>query len=343
MERTQNDSERFVDKRPLRNYWYVVALADDLGLNPISVKLLSEDFVIWRDSDGGLIAAKEKCPHRQAPLSHGNLEKGCLVCPYHGWTFGKSGKCINIPSSADGVPIPSRSHLETFDVIEKYGLIWLCIGEPINPLFDLREESDPSFRRINTEVQKWEVAATRMVDNFLDITHFPYVHSGTFGAGQETKVPNITLEFLDDDFFGYRYEVLAANPKEAKSTSGSDEEVVERSMTSGFNLPLTVKSTITYKSGLEHVILLLSTPIDETSSYFTFVIWRNDDFSIPAEEVISFDRAIGEEDRVMLEKLNGVMPLDKTALVNVQSDKATVEWRRQLFNLINSELNSIQA
>ena len=51
--------------------------------------------------------------------------------------------------------------------------------------------------------------------------------------------------------------------------------------------------------------------------------------------MISFDRAIGEEDRVMLEKLSGVMPLDRSALVNVQSDKATVEWRRQLSELIN--------
>ena len=336
MARALNDLERFVEKPPMKNYWYAVALSDDVDLNPIAVKLLDEEFVIWRESDGGLIAAESKCPHRQAPLSHGSIEKGCLVCPYHGWTFGESGKCIDIPSSSDGVPVPARAHLEIFEVIEKYGLIWLCIGKPVNPLFDLKEEHDPSFRRINTEVQKWEVAATRMVDNFLDITHFPYVHSGTFGAGQETKVPNITLEYLDDDFFGYRYDVLAANPEEAKTTSGSDEETVERSMTSGFNLPLTVRSTITYRSGLEHVILLLSTPIDETSSYFTFVIWRNDDFSVPAEEVISFDRAIGEEDRVMLEKLKGAMPLEKTALVNVQSDKATVEWRRQLLELISS-------
>jgi len=335
MEKILNNTEGFVNKQSLKNYWYVVALADDVDSNPISVKLLNEDFVIWRESNGGLTAAEERCPHRQAPLSHGHLENGCLVCPYHGWTFSESGKCINIPSAADGVPIPPRAHLNTVEVIEKYGLIWLCSGKPLNPLFELEEESDPSFRRINTEVQKWNVAATRMVDNFLDITHFPYVHAGTFGAGQDTKVPNITLEDLDDDFFGYRYEILAANPEEAKNTSGSNEESVERSMTSGFNLPLTVRSTITYKSGLEHIILLLSTPIDDVSSYFTFVIWRNDDFTVPAEEVISFDRAIGEEDRVMLEKLDGVMPLDKTALVNVQSDKASVEWRRQLLKLIN--------
>ncbi len=335
MERKLNYTDGFVDKPVLRNYWYAVALCDEVESNPISVKLLNEDFVIWRESNGGLIAAPERCPHRQAPLSHGHLENGCLVCPYHGWTFSEFGKCVNIPSAADGVPIPSKAHLDTAEVIEKYGLIWLCPGKPLKPLFELEEELDPSFRRINTEVQKWEVAATRMVDNFLDITHFPYVHAGTFGAGQETKVPNITLEYLDGDFFGYRYDILAANPEEAKSTSGSNEESVERSMSSGFNLPLTVRSTIAYKSGLEHIILLLSTPIDETSSYFTFVIWRNDDFTVPADEVISFDRAIGEEDRVMLEKLSGVMPLDRTALVNVQSDKATVEWRRQLSELIN--------
>ncbi|MDG2351839.1 MAG: aromatic ring-hydroxylating dioxygenase subunit alpha [Acidimicrobiales bacterium] len=335
MERKLNYTDGFVDKPVLRNYWYAVALCDEVESNPISVKLLNEDFVIWRESNGGLIAAPERCPHRQAPLSHGHLENGCLVCPYHGWTFSEFGKCVNIPSAADGVPIPSKAHLDTAEVIEKYGLIWLCPGKPLKPLFELEEELDPSFRRINTEVQKWEVAATRMVDNFLDITHFPYVHAGTFGAGQETKVPNITLEYLDEDFFGYRYDILAANPEEAKSTSGSNEESVERSMSSGFNLPLTVRSTIAYKSGLEHIILLLSTPIDETSSYFTFVIWRNDDFTVPADEVISFDRAIGEEDRVMLEKLSGVMPLDRTALVNVQSDKATVEWRRQLSKLIN--------
>jgi len=335
MERKLNYTDGFVDKPVLRNCWYAVALCDEVESNPISVKLLNEDFVIWRELNGGLIAAPERCPHRQAPLSHGHLENGCLVCPYHGWTFSEFGKCVNIPSAADGVPIPSRAHLDTAEVIEKYGLIWLCPGKPLKPLFELEEELDPSFRRINTEVQKWEVAATRMVDNFLDITHFPYVHAGTFGAGQETKVPNITLEYLDEDFFGYRYDILAANPEEAKSTSGSNEESVERSMSSGFNLPLTVRSTIAYKSGLEHIILLLSTPIDETSSYFTFVIWRNDDFTVPADEVISFDRAIGEEDRVMLEKLSGVMPLDRTALVNVQSDKATVEWRRQLSKLIN--------
>ena len=84
-------------------------------------------------------------------------------------------------------------------------------------------------------------------------------------------------------------------------------------MSSGFNLPFTVRSTIRYDSGLEHILLLLSTPIDDVTSYFTFVVWRNDDFSISAEEIIRFDLAIGAEDKRMLEQLDGVLPLDQTS------------------------------
>ena len=79
-------------------------------------------------------------------------------------------------------------------------------------------------------------------------------------------------------------------------------------MSSGFNLPFTVRSTVAYETGLEHIIFMLSTPIDDVTSYFTFVIWRNDDFSVSAEEVIQFDRAIGAEDKRMLERIPGVLP-----------------------------------
>ena len=80
-------------------------------------------------------------------------------------------------------------------------------------------------------------------------------------------------------------------------------------MSSGFTLPFSVRSTIDYETGLEHILLLLSTPIDDVNCYFTFVVWRNDDFSVSAEEVIAFDRAIGEEDKRMLERVPGVLPL----------------------------------
>ncbi len=105
-------------------------------------------------------------------------------------------------------------------------------------------------------------------------------------------------------------------------------------MTTGFHLPFTVRSTIHYETGLDHILLLLSTPVDDLTSLFTFVVWRNDDFTVPADEVLRFDKAIGAEDRRMLERVPGVLPLDATALVSVQADKASVEWRRQLVGLL---------
>ena len=82
------------------------------------------------------------------------------------------------------------------------------------------------------------------------------------------------------------------------------------------------------------MILLLSAPIDDVTTYFTFVVWRNDDFAVPAEEVIRFDLAIGAEDKRMLEIVPGLLPLDRTSLVNVQADRCSVEWRRRLIALL---------
>ena len=55
-----------------------------------------------------------------------------------------------------------------------------------------------------------------MVDNFMDISHFPWVHTGTFGAGQSPLVPHLELDALDDDWFGYAYEVDANNPEASR-------------------------------------------------------------------------------------------------------------------------------
>ncbi|MEO7398893.1 MAG: aromatic ring-hydroxylating dioxygenase subunit alpha [Ilumatobacteraceae bacterium] len=320
----------------IRNSWHAVAASADVDRSPIAVTLLGTKVVLYRAANGEVVVAADRCPHREAPLSLGVVESGCLTCPYHGWTFGDGGHCVRIPSSPPGVPAPPRAHLATFHVSEKFGLVWICLGQPRGPLFDIAEESDPTFRRINTPVEMWKTSATRMTDNFCDITHFPYVHLATFGGAQDPLVPKVELAPLDDHFYGYRYEILAGNSGDAALSSGQSTSVVERAMTTGFNLPFTVRSTIRYASGLAHIILLLSTPVDDETSLFTFVIWRNDDFSVPAAEVIRFDLAIGAEDKRMLELLDGVLPLDQTSLVNVQADKCSVEWRRRLVEMMSS-------
>lgn len=319
----------FVHEPRLRQAWHPVAEVADVGETPHAVTLLGESLVMWRDPEGALVVSHDRCPHREAPLSAGTVTAGTLVCPYHGWTFGAGGRCVEVPSSGPGAAVPPAAHLTCIEADERYGLVWVCLDEPDGELPVIAHDDDATFRRINSGIQIWNTAATRMVDNFMDISHFPWVHTGTFGAGQNPVVPKLDLGPLDDGWFGYSYEVDANNPSEAIATTGVTNAVVHRHMSTGFHLPLTVRSTIRYADGLEHILLLCSTPLDDQRSYFTFVVWRNDDFSVDPEEVISFDRAIGEEDRIMLERVAGTLPLGRTELVNVQSDKASVEWRRQ--------------
>ena len=105
-------------------------------------------------------------------------------------------------------------------------------------------------------------------------------------------------------------------------------------MSTGFHLPFTVRSTIKRENGPEHIILLLTTPIDDITAYFTFVIWRNDDFSISSEDTVLFDRMIGAEDKIMLEKIPGVLPFEHGALANTQSDKPSTAWRMKFIELL---------
>lgn len=311
--------------------WYAVARSVEVTQGAaLAVRLLERDLVLWRGPDGAAVAAPDRCPHREAPLSAGTVDDGCLSCAYHGWTFAAGGRCVRVPSNQASVPPPPRAHLATHHCVERHGLVWVCVGEPSGDVPCIDQEADPSFRRINTPVEPWRTSATRMVDNFLDISHFPYVHTGTFGRAQDTLVPKIEITELDGGWVGYRYDVLANNADAGALASGQAAGVVERSMTTGFQLPFHVRSTIRYDTGLEHVLLLLSAPVDDTTSLFTFVVWRNDDFSVSAEEVIRFDLAIGAEDKRMLQLVPGLLPLDQTTLVSVQADRCSVEWRRRL-------------
>jgi phenylpropionate dioxygenase-like ring-hydroxylating dioxygenase large terminal subunit len=326
----------FSDNPALRNHWHAVATDVEVTNGVIGRQLLGQKLVLYKDASGEVNAAPDRCPHREAPLSAGEVKDGSLVCCYHGWSFGEGGKCVSIPSADPTFPIPKNAHLACFKCEVRYGLVWVCLGEPAGEIPDIPQESDIKFRRINNPVDHWKVSATRMTDNFLDIAHFPWVHTGTFGNSQRTTVEKIDLKELSSGFYGYEYDVVAENPPSAELASGQSGNNVGRTMTTGFCLPFSVLSTIKYDTGLEHIILLVTTPIDDVNAYFTFVIWRNDDFRVSSEDTVHFDRSIGEEDRIMLEKIPGVLPLAHGALANSQSDKPSSAWRMQFVKLLEN-------
>jgi nitrite reductase/ring-hydroxylating ferredoxin subunit len=120
----------------MRLYWQPVALTEELaGPRPVvTVKLLGEDLVLFRNADGSLGLIQRRCPHRGADLSLGRLEDGGLRCYFHGWLFEGGGTCLETPAEPEGSLLPSKVRLTAYPVQERNGIVWgyLGPGEPPN-------------------------------------------------------------------------------------------------------------------------------------------------------------------------------------------------------------------
>ena len=105
-----------------RTHWHPVAACDDIAQQPRAARLLGEDLVLWRDAQGAVHAWPDRCPHRGAKLSLGRLEAGRLECPYHGWQFDASGRCVHVPALPSFAP-PATHRVATFETREAQGLV----------------------------------------------------------------------------------------------------------------------------------------------------------------------------------------------------------------------------
>ena len=93
----------------LRRYWYPIAFQRDLDEWPIKkVRLLGEDFALWKTPEGGYGIIQERCPHRHASLVNGVIEEDGIRCGYHGWKFDCAGACVDQPAEPDASKFKDR-------------------------------------------------------------------------------------------------------------------------------------------------------------------------------------------------------------------------------------------
>jgi phenylpropionate dioxygenase-like ring-hydroxylating dioxygenase large terminal subunit len=120
--------------RLLRRHWQPVALTEELaGDRPVkAVRVLGQDFVLFRDEAGGLGLLDRHCPHRGADLSYGRLEDGGLRCLFHGWLFDTSGACLETPGEPPESQMCQHVRQRAYPVCERSGIIfaYLGAGEP---------------------------------------------------------------------------------------------------------------------------------------------------------------------------------------------------------------------
>ncbi len=114
--------------------WYPILFSVDLPSDrPYSFSIYGEPMVLFRDQEGELICLRDRCPHRLAKLSDGQVIDGRLECLYHGWQFGKNGNCLHIPHLLAGANIPERAKVQAFPVSEQQGIVWVWADDKILP------------------------------------------------------------------------------------------------------------------------------------------------------------------------------------------------------------------
>ncbi|AQS50497.1 ring-hydroxylating oxygenase subunit alpha [Paenalcaligenes hominis] len=121
----------------LRQYWQPIALSDEIaGVHQVkAIRVLGQDFVLFKQEDGRLGLLDKHCPHRGADLSYGRIEDGGIRCPFHGWLFDAKGNCLETPAEPEGSQLCTRIKQGAYPVVEKSGIVFGYFGEGDAPAF----------------------------------------------------------------------------------------------------------------------------------------------------------------------------------------------------------------
>ncbi len=228
----------------LRRCWHPVALAADIADAPVAVRVLGEDWVLARLGER-VAAFPDRCPHRLAPLSAGRVEGDRIRCGYHGWCFGADGACLEIPAVGSAGRAPGRARLEgPAGLIERDGIVFIALEDPVTTVHEVPEVSDPRFRHGYLGPIRASVGAGLMADNLLDLSHFPFVHAATIGTDDE-----VTFD-MEIEREGHRMivrsEHLFPNREDPGVATGERPLLQRRRLTYTYETPFSVCLRIDY-------------------------------------------------------------------------------------------------
>jgi phenylpropionate dioxygenase-like ring-hydroxylating dioxygenase large terminal subunit len=306
---------------PLKPYWYPLALSTDVADKPVAATLLGERVAIYRAA-GKVRAVRDLCIHRGTPLSLGWIDGDTLVCAYHGWGYAPDGACVRIPSLPPGRSVPPKARLQSFDADERYGLVWVALEKPREPIPEWPEAERPDYRTIWTQYH-WKANAARALENVMDFAHFPWVHPGVLGDRTKPIYPEIEVR-TDGNLIRYVVDDEATNAIRSYTVS----------------LPLTLHMHVARRTpgaGQENVtsLFFMARPIAERETQFYFGLARNFGLDQPDQVWADRNTAVTEQDRVIVEAQRPeLLPLDLSDELHLRgTDAAAVEYRRALKRL----------
>jgi vanillate O-demethylase monooxygenase subunit len=311
---------------PLIDYWHPVALSSEINEKPVAVRLLDTHVVVWR-SGSQILAFNDLCIHRGTRLSLGWIENGDLICPYHGWCYGQSGAVTKIPAIPPDRPIPAKAKTLKYHCVEKYGLVFVCLGEPRSPIYEVPEFEQPGFAVHFLGPTYWKTGAARSLENFMDEAHLPWAHPGSLG--NRDNVPFIPAREVKERDGAFYFECSS------EVRSRTTNEVTTNRLTYDVVLPFTIYHENIYPTGERVIDLFFVSPISDRESKRYMIVARNFALDQSPQKLIAFSNAVWEEDRVLIESQRPEqLPVDWDAELHVRGpDGPSMVYRKKLTDM----------
>lgn len=248
------------------------------------------------------------------------------------FTIGADGAPVAWLSQGEAegasVAVPAQAQAQVLPTIERYGFIWTCLGNPPADLFLIPQYAEPDRKNMTCGSIGVAVSAPRAIENFLDMGHFPYVHTGFLGAEPHTEVKEYDVEISYE-----RDEILATRcrffqPRAAASaTEGQEVEYVYR-VPHPFCSVL-YKSCPADESRMDVIAIFCQPMGEERIRAHLLQSMIDEDNTITAMR--RFQQTIFGQDKPILEnQYPKKLPLDPRAETPIRADKSAIAYRRWL-------------
>jgi 5,5'-dehydrodivanillate O-demethylase oxygenase subunit len=212
----------------LRRYWHPIAAVNEMRERWTKrVRIMGEDLVLFRDRSGTFGLIGEACPHRRASLAYGIPQADGIRCPYHGWKFDGSGRCLDQPNEPEGSTFKDKVSLAGYPVQELAGLLFAYLGPAPAPLMLKLDGflASPAIRLIGKAVIpcNW----LQIMENSADPIHSEWLH-GHFqnfveeGTGRRTISARRHLKIAFDEV---PYGIIKRRLKEGQSEDCDDWQI----------------------------------------------------------------------------------------------------------------------
>jgi len=315
------------------NFWYPAELADTLKSDPVKCKILGQNLVLFRDSDGVARCLSNVCVHRCASLANGWTKGGRVVCPYHGWEYNGEGRCEHIPSLGRMKALNmARARVDAYPTQERYGIVFVFLGdlpeEERPPLMEVEQWDQPGWRSTTASYQ-WQANYRRVVENALDFSHPEFVHLvGRKGEDPDYHMPDYDIE---EHAWGAGAHVTFTSPKGLWRFAGDGAKTTTRAGTTFYG-PAQFLTRIHIGPKMKTYQYAYEAPIDEYNVR-TFLVNARNFFTNPLFDRMANKRnmTIAEEDRIIAENIEPVIGRDgPTDDLSVKADRIQMVYRDKI-------------